>query len=322
MNQHFPLAVNKLVISEPLLSPRTVVRDEFSVIYDDEMLQTELKSGELLAEKGADKQLYLYKSSILTPVLLEIGRLRELSFRTMGLGSGKTYDLDVYDYCYEHLILWDDQRKIIVGAYRLKACDPAITRQPTDDVPALYSQNIFHYSESFTRDYAPQTVEMGRIFVRPSFHGSHSLNYLWFGMAHYFARHPHLDHFICALSMPSFFDEQARAVMVTFFSEWFADDEQLAIAQYPYRPTALPADFSDKLAGVKSRDQAFQRLHKYMADKGLKVPMLFKNTAIFSDGSARFIDFGYDKGFGNAFDGLFLANIDGIRPDVLKRYLI
>lgn len=37
-------------------------------------------------------------------ILIEIGRLREYTFRQVGEGSGKACDLDTYDNHYKHLV--------------------------------------------------------------------------------------------------------------------------------------------------------------------------------------------------------------------------
>ena len=53
---------------------------------------------------------------------LEIGRLRELTFRNAGGGTGKSYDLDEYDQreeaYYKQLLVWDPEEKQIIGGYR------------------------------------------------------------------------------------------------------------------------------------------------------------------------------------------------------------
>jgi putative hemolysin len=52
-------------------------------------------------------------------VLREIGRLREITFRSNNEGTGKAIDLDQYDAWYLHLFLWDDAAGEIAAAYRL-----------------------------------------------------------------------------------------------------------------------------------------------------------------------------------------------------------
>ena len=51
----------------------------------------------------------------------EVGRLRELSFRMAGGGTGKSVDIDQYDLGskpFEQLIVWNPVNQEIVGGYR------------------------------------------------------------------------------------------------------------------------------------------------------------------------------------------------------------
>ena len=55
-------------------------------------------------------------------ILGEIGRLREVTFRAVGEGSGKALDLDRYDALYQHLFVWNREKqggggRLPVGAY-------------------------------------------------------------------------------------------------------------------------------------------------------------------------------------------------------------
>ena len=57
-----------------------------------------------------------YADAFQIPMLLkEIGRLREIAFRNVGEGTGKTEDLDQFDSYYQHLFLWDTEAQIIIG---------------------------------------------------------------------------------------------------------------------------------------------------------------------------------------------------------------
>jgi len=120
-----------------------------SVIYDKSMLEMDIQNGILLGKKGANKELYLYRSETTSVVLLELGRLRELTFRELGLGTGKKYDLDAYDYYYDHLILWDKEDQSIIGSYRLIPCLRALENRATMPSAPLYTQTIFNYSDRF-----------------------------------------------------------------------------------------------------------------------------------------------------------------------------
>ncbi|MCK5881796.1 MAG: GNAT family N-acetyltransferase [Sinobacterium sp.] len=279
-------------------------------------------SGILLSERGADKQIYLYKASTETPVLLELGRLREETFRSVGLGTGKGYDLDGYDFYYEHLILWDDTQSCIIGSYRLLPCSESITPSEQQCSPALYTETIYQLSDAFKADYFPTTVEIGRVFIQKKYWGTKSLDYLWFGMAYYFDRKPELKYFICALSIPAAFSPYAKQLMVEFYSRAFPCDETLATAIYPYELNNkfTTSKFFNGLSELISEKSQFKFLRKHLSDFGYKFPMLYKNTEIFHRDGVKFLSFGHDKGFSSALDGLMLADTSKMRIKVKTRY--
>ena len=279
-------------------------------------LATDIKTGTLLTEKGKGKQLYLYTADYASPVLLELGRLREDTFRAIGLGSGKDCDIDQYDFSYEHLILWDDVKQAIIGGYRLMECRKALD----NDIP-LYTQSIYQFSDTFIDQYFDQTVEMGRVFVQKSYWGTRSLDYLWYGMAYYFAAKPQHHYFVCALSIPTAFSPYARQLMVEFYSRLFPCEERLATSLHPYKSSNInTGNFFNKLSDIISQKARFKFLKKYLEEMGFDFPMLYKNTDIFHQDGVQFISFGYDQGFSNALDGLMLADTRRIRSLTRNRY--
>ncbi|MCK5872863.1 MAG: GNAT family N-acetyltransferase [Methylococcales bacterium] len=285
-----------------------------------EALDADLKTGKLLGEKGEDKQIYLFSADHESPVLLEIGRLREETFRYSGLGTGKSYDLDDYDLYYDHLVLWDDIEKVLIGSYRLITCAEAVKKAKPLSEPALYTETIYKYSDKFKEKYFDKTVEIGRIFVQKSYWGTRSLDYLWFGMAYYFFEKKDIQYFVCALSIPTNFSTYAKQLMVDFYSRQFPDDEQLAAPLFPYTEFEDTSDFFKGLMQVATNKHRYRFLKKYLSELGLKFPMLYKNTEIFHRDGVKFISFGYDKGFSNAFDGLMFADTTRIRSLTRNRY--
>jgi len=66
-------------------------------------------------------QLFIVDCHNAPNTLREIGRLRELSFRQAGGGTGKDCDLDEFDYgdsAYKQLIVWHPEEQEIIGGYR------------------------------------------------------------------------------------------------------------------------------------------------------------------------------------------------------------
>lgn len=151
-------------------------------------LQAALQQCELLGETQDNKLIYLYQHQDSNPIMREIGRLREIAFRAVGEGTGKRRDIDKYDSYYQHLVLWDKEQFEIVGAYRFASGEQVLNRYGDN---ALYSQSLFQYADSFM-PYVKQGLELGRSFVQPKYWGKRSLDYLWFGIGAFLAKHQKL----------------------------------------------------------------------------------------------------------------------------------
>src|SRR5690606_12948155 len=129
---------------------RTIARPE-----NRQYLQQAFKQAEQVGETRDNNVIYLLDYSPGSPVMLEIGRLREIAFRKVGEGSGKRRDLDAYDRHYRHLVLWDRERLEIAGAYRLGEGARILAGQGE---AGLYTRSLYHYLPAFY-PYLEQAVE-------------------------------------------------------------------------------------------------------------------------------------------------------------------
>jgi len=119
-------------------------------------LKKELYDATLLGETSDGKKIFLYDYIVDSPVIHEIGRLRELTFRTVEEGTGTAIDIDAYDSDYRHLVLWDDNDLEIVGAYRIAECNNIVKNK---GVKGLYSNTLFEFHDEF-QALLPQAVEL------------------------------------------------------------------------------------------------------------------------------------------------------------------
>ena len=141
---------------------------------DREALLAELNEKTFLRKTNrAGNELYVVGPESVQ-VIREIGRLREIAFRTDGGGTGKELDIDEFDtnpaYGYKQLVLWDPQAREIIGGYRFCLCDQAVFDRFGQ--PILTSSHMFEFSKKFLKDYLPYTLELGRSFVQ--YFGRHS----------------------------------------------------------------------------------------------------------------------------------------------------
>ncbi|MBR9828144.1 MAG: GNAT family N-acetyltransferase, partial [Oceanospirillales bacterium] len=229
-------------------------------------IKQELKQAELLGETADGKKIYLFDYHPDSVVMQEIGRLREIAFRTVGEGTGEKRDLDRYDQHYRHLILWDEEDLEIAGAYRI---GEGHRRIKSHEYP-LYSESLFNYSEQMDTIFE-HGVELGRSFVQPRYWGKRSLDYLWYGIGAYLRRHPEVRYLFGPVSLSNSYPKRARDLLVWFYRHYFPDTAWLARANSPYR---LDSDADSTITQLFSGDnyrEDFSRLREQLDFLGVSV---------------------------------------------------
>jgi len=298
-------------------SPLFITERTIAHPQDRQAIKQELRASQLLGETSDGKKIYLFDHQPDSVVMKEIGRLREVSFRCVGEGTGEKLDLDHYDAYYRHLVLWDEEQLEIAGAYRIgeawKLHDAAET--------PLYSSTLFRYNPSMTR-FFEQGIELGRSFVQPRYWGKRSLDYLWFGIGAYLRQHPEVRYMFGPVSLSNTYPRRARDLLVWFYSHYFGDDEQLARAGSPY---TLDADSRQNIAAMFNAEDYkadFAILKEQLEYLGVSVPTLYKQySEVCEPGGVRFLDFGVDASFNYCVDGLVLVDMEYLKPRKRKRYM-
>lgn len=277
-----------------------------------------LKEGTVLGETLDGKRIILYESAQENCVIKEIGRLREISFRFVGEGSGKKRDIDGYDFYYKHLIIWDDEQLEIAGAYRLGLSGQIVE---DFDIDGLYSSSLFDFHEGFEPQLA-SGIELGRSFVQPKYWNSRALDYLWQGLGAFVKGRPDIRYLFGAVSMSDSFNEQAKALMIYFYSHYFASDEVLVRHKNPYYLSSeMKAYCQSIFAGDDYRSD--QRvLKEELGYMGYMIPTLYKQYAeVCEEGGVKFLDFGYDRDFNNCIDGFIVVDLHRMKESKKKRYI-
>jgi putative hemolysin len=268
---------------------------------------------ELLGRTGDGKEIRLARVTADAPLLAEIGRLRERTFREVGEGTGRSRDVDAYDPDYEHILVWDAAATQIAGAYRVARGAPLLARR---GLAGLYTASLFHYADEALPRIA-QGLELGRSFVVPEYWGSRSLDYLWQGIGAYLRRHPQVRWLFGAVSISAALPREAREQLVAYYSRYYGDGGGAAASLRPFRYVATPPDFGDLDA-----DTAFGVLRANLAAHGATVPVLYKQyTELCEPGGARFLAFGVDPDFSDSIDGLIEVDLARVAPKKRQRYL-
>ena len=266
-----------------------------------------------LGETSDGKQIRVGALAADAPLLREIGRLRELTFRAVGEGTGRSLDLDPWDSWYEHIVLWDAGAARIAGAYRIARGAPVLAAH---GIRGLYTASLFDYADDAIARIA-QGMELGRSFVAPDYWGSRSIDYLWQGIGAYLRAHPKVRYLFGAVSISAALPPAAREQIAAHYAHYFGGDAGEVVSKRPFAyRAAQPRD-----AAVDA-ETAFRVLKANLDALGAQVPMLYKQyTELCEPGGARFLAFGVDPDFSDAVDGLIEVDIQRMRPKKRQRYL-
>lgn len=267
------------------------------------------------APDGKAILLYHRRGDVRSPILRELGRLREIAFRAVGEGSGKRRDLDNYDDDYYHLILWDEEELEIVGAYRFI---PTAEQIANKGLQSLYSYSLFNYNHEMQPILA-QGIELGRSFIQPAYWGKRGLDYLWLGIGAYIAKYPQYRYLFGLVSMSGTIPIAARDLLVAFYRLYFSPQHVIAQSRQPY-PVSLPQVLAQFSGDDYQED--FVRLKSLLGNMGCAIPTLYKQyTTLCEPGGVQFIDFGIDPVFSNCIDGLVVVDLTKLKSARYKRYV-
>ena len=259
------------------------------------------------------KRIHAGRLATDSPLLREIGRLREITFRAAGEGTGQRLDLDAYDAWYDHIVLWDPEALEIAGAYRVAPGEAVLAEHGLD---GFYTASLFRYPCHMLERLA-QGMELGRSFVAPAYQGTRSLDYLWLGIGAYLRAHPQVRYLFGPVSISADLPIAAREQLVAYYDRYFGCRRDGVAANRPFRFLAAPPAFSELDA-----DTAYRVLKANLGALGARVPTLYKQyTELCEPGGARFLAFGVDPDFSNSIDGLVELDLARIKPRKRERYL-
>lgn len=276
-------------------------------------IRADLDGLNLLGETSDGKRIHGGRLDAGSPLLREIGRLRELTFRKVGEGTGRRLDIDTYDSWYDHIVVWDAEAGEVAGAYRAMACSRALDAR---GLRGLYTASLFEFDGRLLPTIE-RGVELGRSFVSPKYWGSRSLDYLWYGIGAWLRAHPGIRYLFGPVSISANLPMAARELLVAYYTRYYGPARELARSPNPFRHRAEIPDFGELDAG-----SAMRLLRDKLDALGTSVPMLYKQyTDLCEPGGTQFLSFGVDPAFSNAVDGLILLDLAQLKAKKRERYL-
>lgn len=249
--------------------------------------------------------------------LLELGRLREITFRAVGEGTGNSRDLDAFDRHYEHLLVWNREKREVAGAYRLATTDQILKRIGKR---GMYTSTLFHLHPNFYEALGP-AIELGRSFVRAEYQKSYlPLLLLWKGLGHYVAANPQYRILFGPVSISKDYTPSSRTLMAEYLKSQSSSQDLAAYIKprRPFRAQGLsgcdPRTFGTLVSNLEDLSELVADLE---ADhKG--IPILLQQYLSLG---GQVLEFSVDKKFSNVLDGLIVVDLVKASPSKLGRYM-
>jgi putative hemolysin len=275
-----------------------------------------LPSERRLAETS-DFVVYAAQAIEIPHMLQEVGRLREITFREAGEGTGKRTDLDRFDRHYWHLLLWSKRKNELVGAYRAGNTGDIVSQH---GVNGLYTSTLFRYNERLLERFGP-ALELGRSFVRPEYQRQYApLLLLWKAIARFVLLRPETAVLFGAVSISNTYTPASRELMYSFFEDRRSGDDlaDLVTPRKPFRPARIRTwDCRAVCRALRDLEELSEPIADVETD-GKGLPILLKQYAKVG---GKLLGFNVDPKFSDVLDGLVVVDLRQTEPSVLERYM-
>ncbi|OEK09451.1 glycerol acyltransferase [Flavivirga aquatica] len=302
-------------ISSTLKTPKTpknIVTPVDAVLMAKEIDALRKKDGRLLQSKNYE--VFLAPAESITNILHEIGRLREITFREVGEGTNEAIDLDTFDSYYHHMFLWDNENKVIAGAYRMGLGSKIFERYGID---GFYLQDLFRFEPELYKMMS-QSIEMGRAFIIKDYQQKPMpLFLLWKGIVHTTLRFPEHKFLIGGVSISNQFSNFSKSLMIEFMKSHYYDP-YLAQYVHPKKEFKVKLKDADKdfvFDATEADLNKFDKIIDEIEPGALRLPVLLKK---YIKQNARLVAFNVDPLFNNAVDGLMYIKIADLPESTVR----
>lgn len=298
-----PEAAQKKII-DPLPKERLV--DEIAALPESQHLLTQ----------GEMKVLYLTAPQA-PAVMREMGRLREITFRQVGEGTGLELDIDRFDDYYVQLLIWNTEKSEIVGGYRLGPTDKIL---PIHGRDGLYTSTLFKFRKNLLQQIDP-AIELGRSWVAPNYQRSYApLMLLWKGIGAYLVKNPRYRRLFGPVSISAEYTSMSKHLLMAFLTlnKYLPDLGKLIRPRNPMKRKEVRQFDRRAFSTVAGSLEEANDLVKELEADGKPIPILLKQYLKLN---GQLMGFNVDPDFGNVLDGLILIDVPSIDERVMKKYL-
>jgi len=277
--------------------------------------------------KGGNK-IYIVNAENAPHTMREIGRLRELSFRNAGGGTGLECDLDEYDtgdHAYQQLIVWDPDEKAILGGYRFHICEPGNCIRNGE--VKLATAKLFNFSDEFIRDYVPYMIELGRSFVQPKYQstslrrkGLYALDNLWDGLGTLVLDYPNKKFMFGKVTMYLHYHQLARDMILFFLNKHFPDKDGLVTPKEPLKMATDRAKLTAIFTG-QDYEEDYKILSREVRACGENIPPLI-NAYMSLSPSMRTFGTVLNRGFGDVEETGIMITVNDLYKAKVERHIM
>jgi len=281
-----------------------------------------------ITRKG-ENEIYIINHHNSPNTMLEIGRLRELSFRSAGGGTKKSIDIDQYDtceFCYQQLIVWSPEDQEIIGGLRFIDCADILTDEEDQFIP-MSTSHYFDFSNQFKKDFLPYAIELGRSWVQPMYQASNNprkglfaLDNLWDGLGVITVYYPKLKYFFGKVTMYPDYHEESRDFLLYFLKTYFPDKDGLATTKFPLQQSYDEDKFAALLKGLDFKE-GYKVLTQFVRENGENVPPLM-NIYMHLSPSMRSFGTAVNPDFGGVEETGIVVTVADIYEDKKERHIL
>lgn len=286
--------------------PKQALVDEIAVLPREQHLLTQ---GEF--------EVFYMRSPQCPNLMRELGRLRELTFREVGEGTGLPLDIDRFDDYYLQLVVWNREKHDVVGGYRLGPTDEILPEFGKD---GLYTNTLFKFRKDLLRQIDP-ALELGRSWVALDYQRSYApLMLLWKGIGAYLCKNPRYRRLFGPVSISAEYSSMSKHLLTAFLTlhKFLPDLARLVSPRNPMKRKEVREFDRRAFSTVAGSLEEANELIKELEADGKPIPILLKQYLKLN---GQLMGFNVDPDFGNVLDGLILIDVPSIDERVMKKYL-
>ena len=290
--------------------------ENISEQIDNELITKEIQAltFENLITSQSEFDIFVVKAEQIPNTLLEIGRLREITFRSVGEGTGKSRDLDEFDLYYRQLIIWDKKNQKLVGGYRMGMGTEIFERYGLE---GFYIHSVFKIGEGLF-NLMRQSVELGRSYIIPEYQKKRlPLFLLWKGILYFLLKNPQYRYLYGPVSISKYYSQISKSLIVAFIKKYFYDHD---LAQHlrprkPFKAKLNKVDIDVLMEHLEDDMRGLDNLIEDIEPNHFRMPVLIRQYLKLN---ARFISFNVDPNFSDCLDGFIVLDLKNVPYSMIE----